>query len=142
MNAHVAVQSPGPETPGYAPHAPLDALASRYVKVDELEWTSAGSPGMDWKILFQDKERGLMTALVRFQPGAELDLHRHVDIEQTYVLEGSLDDAEGICEAGDFVWRPKDNCHRAVAPNGALLLAIFQTPNVFLEGPRAGKPLR
>ena len=129
------------ETPGFAPHRDLDALASRYVDVGALEWTPAGCPGMDWKILFQDKERGLLTALVRFQPGAVLDLHRHVDIEQTYVLEGSLEDAEGVCKAGDFVWRPKGNCHRAYAPNGALLLAVFQTPNVFLEGPMAGESL-
>jgi quercetin dioxygenase-like cupin family protein len=94
-----------------------------------------------WKILFQDKERGLLTALVRFAPGSVLDFHRHVDIEQTYVLEGTLEDAEGVCAAGDFVWRPKDNCHRATAPGGALLLAVFQTPNVFLEGPMAGKAL-
>jgi anti-sigma factor ChrR (cupin superfamily) len=129
------------ETPNYAAHKGLDALASRYVSVAELEWQPAGCPGMDWKILFQDKERGLLTALVRFAPGSVLDFHRHVDIEQTYVLEGALEDAEGVCAAGDFVWRPKDNCHRATAPNGALLLAVFQTPNVFLEGPMAGKAL-
>ena len=47
------------ETPNYAAHKGLDALASRYVTVADLEWTPAGCPGMDWKILFQDKERGL-----------------------------------------------------------------------------------
>jgi anti-sigma factor ChrR (cupin superfamily) len=129
------------ETPNCLAHAGLDDMASRYVTVADLEWTPAGCPGMNWKILFQDKARGLLTALVRFDPGAVLDLHRHVDIEQTYVLEGTLEDDEGICGPGDFVWRPKGNCHRAVAPNGALLLAIFQTPNVFLEGPMAGRSL-
>lgn len=130
------------ETPGFAPHRALDDLASRYVDVASLEWKPTGTPGIDWKILFQESERGLMTALVRFQPGAELALHEHVDVEQSYVLEGALEDAEGVCKAGDFVWRPKGNCHRAVAPNGALVIAIFQTPNVFLEGPMAGQALR
>src|SRR5689334_3024261 len=116
-------------TPAFAPHETLPDLASRYVDVSALPWTSTGQAGVDWKILFKDEERGLMTALVRFEPGAALDLHEHADIEQTYVLEGSLDDLEGSCRAGDFVWRPKGSRHRASAPNGALLLAVFQTPN-------------
>lgn len=126
------------ETPNCAAHAGLGSLASRYVDVGALDWQPAGHPGCDWKILFQDKERGLMTALVRFAPGAELDLHRHVDVEQSYLLEGSLEDAEGACQAGDFVWRPKGSQHRACAPNGALLLAVFLSPNAFLEGPLSG----
>jgi anti-sigma factor ChrR (cupin superfamily) len=82
--------------------------------------------------------RGLMTALVRFEPGASLDLHEHTDIEQTYMLEGSLVDDEGDCLPGDFVWRPKGSRHRAWAPNGALMLSVFLSPNRFLEGPKTG----
>jgi len=127
------------ETPGYAPHVALTSLASRYVNVGGLPWQPTNCKGLDWKILFQDKERGLMTTLVRWSPGAELDLHEHTDIEQTYILEGRLVDEEGECLAGDFVWRPVGNRHRARAPEGALLLAIFQRPNLFLEGPNAGR---
>lgn len=127
------------ETPGFAKHAGLAALASRYVDVGEVAWTPTGQPGVDWKVLFRDEARGLMTALVRFEPGAALDLHEHADIEQTYMLEGSLEDAEGACRAGDFVWRPKGSRHRARAPDGALMLAVFLTPNVFLEGPKSAR---
>ena len=129
------------ETPNYRTHQALAPLASRYVKVGGLDWAPTACAGVDWKILFQDKERGLMTALVRFQPGSELDLHQHMDIEQSYVLEGSLEDSEGVCEAGDFVWRPSGSVHRAKSPNGGLLIAIFQTPNVFLEGESDGKAM-
>jgi anti-sigma factor ChrR (cupin superfamily) len=129
------------ETPNYAPHVGLGALASRYVSVADLEWTPTGSEGVDWKILFRDKARGLMTALVRFQPGSRIELHEHVDIEQSYLLEGALEDAEGVCRAGDFVWRPIGNRHVAASPQGALLVAIFQTPNLYLEGPLAGQSL-
>ena len=38
---------------------------------------------------------GLVTALMRFEPGAILPDHEHVKIEQTYVLEGKLVDKEG-----------------------------------------------
>lgn len=127
------------ETPDYAPHGTLDPLSSRYVDVGLLEWQTTGYAGVDWKILFRDTERGLVTALVRWAPGSALDLHEHVDVEQSYILDGALEDDEGVCRAGEFVWRPIGNRHRARSPEGALLIAIFQTPNLWLEGPFAGK---
>ena len=45
-----------------------------------------------------DPKTGLMTALMRFAPGAVLPDHEHVNIEQTYVLEGRLVDKEGPAE--------------------------------------------
>lgn len=119
----------------------LPPLASRYVDVDSLPWKSTGFPGIDMKILIKEPETGLMTALFRWQPGSVLPLHEHVEIEQTYVLEGSIVDAEGETTAGNFSWRPKGNQHRASSPNGALLIAVFLKPNVFLEGDAAGTTL-
>ncbi len=40
-------------------------------------------------------ETGLVTALMRFAPGAVLPDHEHVEIEQTYVREGKLVDKDG-----------------------------------------------
>ena len=91
------------------------------------------------KILFKDEKRGLMTALFRWQPGAKLPMHEHVDIEQSYILEGSLSDFEGECKAGNFAWRPAGSKHDAWSPNGCLLLAMFLKPNKFLEGPEASE---
>lgn len=115
----------------------LAALSSRYVRIDDLPWTGGGGTGIQQKVLLEDRERGLRTSLIRWAPGAELPLHEHRDFEQTYVLEGSLCDEEGTCEAGNYVWRPPGSRHRAWSPNGCLLLAIFLKPNRFLEGPRA-----
>lgn len=113
--------------------AGLGALSSRYVTVSELPWQATPFPGVKIKMLYEDKERGLMTQLVRMEPGATITFHEHVDIEQTYVLEGSLKDEEGECTAGNFVWRPAGNRHTATAPNGALLIGVFQKPNKFFE---------
>ena len=74
--------------------------------------------------------------------GAELSLHEHVEIEQTFVLEGSLVDDEGEVRAGNYVWRPKGNRHIARSPNGALVLSMFLKPNIFLAGDAAGRDLR
>ena len=63
-----------------------------------------------------------------------MPLHEHTALEQTFMLEGSLEDAEGRCGAGDFVWRPGGNIHVAHAPDGATFLAIFNRPNRFFDG--------
>jgi hypothetical protein len=44
--------------------------------------------------------------LLKWEPGATLPMHKHPEIEQTYVIEGSFYDHDGICRAGEFVWRP------------------------------------
>jgi len=120
----------------------LGPLASRYVEVEGLPWKPTPCPWIDMKILLQDTETGLLTALFRWQPGAELALHEHVEVEQTFVLEGSLTDEEGEVRAGNYVWRPKGNRHTARSPNGALVLSMFLKPNKFLAGDAAGQDLK
>ena len=120
----------------------LGALASRYVDVDTLPWKPTPCPGIDMKVLLEDKESGLLTALFRWQPGSELSLHEHVEVEQSFVIEGSLIDDEGEVTAGNYVWRPKGNRHIAKSPNGALVLSIFLKPNIFLTGDAEGRQLR
>ena len=120
----------------------LGPLASRYVDVDSLPWKPTPCPGIEMKVLVEDKETGLLTALFRWQPGSELALHEHVEVEQTFVLEGSLEDDEGEVTAGNYVWRPKGNRHIAKSPNGALVLSVFLKPNIFLTGENEGAQLR
>ena len=120
----------------------LGPLASRYVDVESLPWKPTPCPGIDMKILLEDKESGLLTALFRWQAGAELALHEHVEVEQTFVLQGSLVDEEGEVTAGNYVWRPKGNRHIAKAPHGALVLSMFLKPNIFLTGDNEGRQLR
>ena len=118
----------------------LAPLASRFVEVDALPWKPTQCEGVEMKILLEDPATGLMTALFRWQPGARLPLHEHVEIEQTYVLEGSILDDEGT--AGNYVWRPAGNRHEAVAPDGALVLGMFLKPNKFLDGALQGQELK
>jgi len=129
-------------TPHLASEDKLAPLASRYVDVEALPWKPTPTKGIDMKILLEDKESGLLTALFRWEPGTALPLHEHVEIEQTYVLSGSIVDDEGEVRTGDFVWRPKGNRHLARSPNGALVLSFFLKPNRFLAGDLAGQELK
>jgi anti-sigma factor ChrR (cupin superfamily) len=124
-------------TPDAKNHAGLAALASRYVDVAALPWVPTRFAGVDMKMLMEDKQSGLMTALVRFAPGAVLPDHEHVELEQTWVLEGSLEDHEGVVTAGNYVWRPAGSRHDAHAPNGCLALSFFLKPNKFFDKPAA-----
>jgi anti-sigma factor ChrR (cupin superfamily) len=113
-------------------------LRSQLVRPADMEWQKMRFPGCEAKTLLFDPESGLVTALMRFSPGAVLPDHEHVKIEQTYVLEGRLVDQEGpdaglTVGPGEFVWRPAGSRHVAVAPEGGLMLAIFQIPNKFYE---------
>jgi len=121
-------------TPKASNHAGLPPLASRFVEVAKLPWEKTRFAGVEAKTLVVDPETGVITALMKFAPGAKLPDHEHMRIEQTYVLEGNLVCGEGECKAGDFVWRPAGSRHEAWAgPQGGLMLAIFQIPNKFYE---------
>jgi anti-sigma factor ChrR (cupin superfamily) len=106
----------------------------------ELRSTIVAASAMPWqrtefemKILYQDAE-GRSTILFKMAPGAVVPLHEHTALEQTFMLEGSLEDAEGSCGAGDFVWRPGGNIHIAHAPDGATFISVFNRPNRFFDG--------
>ncbi len=120
-------------TPNANNHQGLQPNASRFVNVHEMPWEDTRFPGVKAKTLLVDRASGLLTVLLKMDPGAELPDHEHVLIEQTFVLEGALVCGEGTCGAGDFVWRPAGSRHQASTPDGGLMLAMFQVPNKFFD---------
>jgi anti-sigma factor ChrR (cupin superfamily) len=109
-------------------------LLSHYIDVKNMPWAAAQFPGIEFKLLFSDPSTGMSTILFKMQPGAVVPLHTHMGVEQTYMLEGSLEDDEGKAFEGDFVWRPGGHRHIAVSPKGATFISIFTKPNVFDSG--------
>src|ERR1700692_3921666 len=77
-------------------------LRSTLVAASSMPWQRTAVDGIEMKILYQDDE-GRSTILFKMAPGSVVPLHEHTALEQTYMLEGSLEDAEGRCGAGDFV---------------------------------------
>ncbi|WJR80936.1 cupin domain-containing protein [Bradyrhizobium sp. NP1] len=108
-------------------------LRSNFVDARSMPWQSTDFEGIEMKILYKDNE-GRSTILFKLAPGAVVPLHEHTDLEQTFMLEGALEDDEGVVAAGNFVWRPGGNMHIARAPNGALFLSVFNRPNRFFDG--------
>ena len=106
-----------------------------YVDVNNMEWTPSRLPGSVQKTLFSDPATGRSTVLFKLAPGAVIPYHEHPDLEQTYVLEGSLEDDAGVCSAGDFVWRPAGSRHEARRPNGATMSVVFNKQPVRVPKP-------
>ena len=101
---------------------------SHVVRPADMQWQQTRFPGCEVKTLLFDRTSGLVTALMRFAPGAVLPDHEHVKIEQTYVLEGKLVDKEGPAaglevKPGEFVWRECGSRHVAWTPECGLMLA-------------------
>jgi anti-sigma factor ChrR (cupin superfamily) len=108
-------------------------LASHYLDVPNMPWEKTKFAGIQIKVLYSD-DSGITTALFKLEPGAVVPLHEHTALEQTFVLEGTIEDHEGVCGPGQFVWRPAGNRHEAVAPTGALIIGFFLKPNRFAHG--------
>lgn len=127
--ASAADATPADNRPNNAEH-----LRSHYVAAAAMSWQPTQFEGIEMKILYSDTATGLSTILFKMAPGAVVPLHEHTALEQTYMLEGRLVDAEGSAGPGDFVWRPSGNMHVARAPEGAVFLSVFMKPNRFFEG--------
>ncbi len=107
---------------------------SVYLDVSKIDWEPTPFDGVHVKVLYREPS-GRMTSLTRMAPGAALPTHRHVGLEQSYVLEGTLVDEDGACTAGNFVWRRPGSVHRAWTPDGCVVLGVFEAPNEFLPEP-------
>ena len=106
---------------------------STYIDIAGLPWMPTRFPGIESKTLMEDKASGLSTVLMRWAPGTRLPHHEHVAIEQSYILQGSLADHDGVCTAGNYVWRRAGSRHDAWTDEGCLVLAFFLKPNTFFD---------
>ena len=109
------------------------ANGSTYVDPAGMEWRPSQFDKIAMKVLYRDEAKGEMTVLLKWEPGASLPFHRHPELEQSYVLEGSFYDHDGICRAGEFVWRKPGSMHETHTDEGCVLLAIYRKPNVFFH---------
>src|SRR5262245_18155599 len=112
--------------------ASLSALASRFIETESLPWIGT-APGNKMKVIYHDPATGLLTIPAKLEPGVGIPQHVHEDLEQTFVLEGSLLDTEGECTAGNFVIRAKGSSHAPTAPNGCTMLVFFLKPTAGLQ---------
>lgn len=114
---------------------------STYVRPQDLEWSKTQFDKVWIKTLYEDRSKGESTVLIKLEPGAHLPFHKHPELEQAYVLEGSMYDHDGVCRTGEYVWRKAGSFHENRSDTGAVILAVYRKQNIFINGTgyRAGK---
>ena len=102
----------------------LALSGSRYVDVAAMLW-SEPVPGLRMKVLYKDDQAKEAMVLVEAGPGAVIPEHVHGGVEWALVLEGTMEDEEGVVSAGNFVYRPAGSRHSVRMPNGAKYIGLF-----------------
>jgi quercetin dioxygenase-like cupin family protein len=97
---------------------------SRYVDVNTMPWNET-VPWIRMKVLYKDNETKETAMLFETRPGAVIPEHIHGGVEWAFVLEGTMEDDEGVVSAGNFVYRPTGSRHSVRTPNGAKYIGLF-----------------
>jgi anti-sigma factor ChrR (cupin superfamily) len=95
------------------------------VRADEGTWIKTPDKGVSFKPLFCDERTGLVTSLVKLEPGARIRMHRHKGPEQCLVIEGNINADNKTLGRGDFHVAMEGSIHQPLTTiNGALLLIV------------------
>lgn len=88
--------------------------------------------GVDIYPIYQQGS-GQAAALLRYQSGATVPVHRHGGYEHILILAGSQTDGQQVYEPGTLLISIPGSCHRVASQNGCIVLAIWQAPVEFLS---------
>ncbi len=104
------------------------------VRASEGKWKPTAEPGITFKKLYFDRDAGLVTMLVRLEPGAVYPAHTHSRTEQCLVLEGDLIHQDRVYGPGDFTWAEAGSADPALTTRNGTLLLIIAAPEKRPDG--------
>ena len=88
------------------------------VDAEALAWRATRVLGVSWFPLHLASDEGPgsdSTVLLRLEPGRGYPAHRHLDVEEVFVLAGGYTDGLGEHPTGSYVRYAKDSSHAPVA---------------------------
>jgi predicted ChrR family anti-sigma factor len=88
------------------------------LEFSNIDWRETRHEGIALKVLRRDAQTKDATVLIRMKPGCAYPAHRHVGVEEVFVLQGGYRDQRGEHRAGDYVINDADSRHRPVALEG------------------------
>jgi anti-sigma factor ChrR (cupin superfamily) len=119
--SHAWVVNPGSGSGLFGP-----IVGSLRYQSEDAEWQPTEAAGFWIKPLFEDRERGEKTLLMKVDPGAWSPMHTHPgELEQIFVLEGSFYDQDATIGPGSFCCRAPDAAHEAGSKDGAIVLLVY-----------------
>ena len=124
----VALSVPSSEPPAHVRERLLATIRkpTRYtVSAADAAWIETGVPGIRARILAVDKQRSLVTLVLRAEPGAVYPSHRHHGPEECFVISGSVVIDGRVLRAGDFHHADADSDHgEIITTEGAEVLLV------------------
>jgi anti-sigma factor ChrR (cupin superfamily) len=104
-----------------------------FLRTSELEWQEV-SPGTFVKMLHNDTVNARTTVLCRMEPGSIYGSHRHTQMEELYVLEGTCHCAGRLMYPGDYHRAEAGSIHPPTSTEtGSLMLVISSAQNELLS---------
>ncbi len=100
-----------------------------FVRSKGLSWQEL-APGLSMKVLFHDAAAARTTMLLKLAPGGALIGHRHPQVEELYVLEGSCLCAGEFLQVGDYHRAEAGTVHPVTSSEqGCLALVMTSSKN-------------
>jgi len=90
-------------------------------------------PGVELIMLYGDAKQDCSSALLRYEPGAQIPRHMHVGMEFLLILRGSQADERGHYKAGTFLINPTSSTHEILSEEGCVVLAVWEKPVRFIH---------
>ena len=103
-----------------------DSVSPKIVTIrsDEGKWIECGG-GIRVKQLFADPFKKTVTTLMQMEAGSSLPKHKHIGVEECYLLEGDITMDGQHYTKGDYLCALPDSIHEPLSTvGGALLLLI------------------
>ncbi len=111
------------------PQEPAEGTGFTFVRSKGLTWQEL-APGLSMKVLFHDPAAARTTMLLRLAPGGTLISHRHPQVEELYVLEGSCLCAGEFLQVGDYHRAEAGTVHPVTSSEqGCLALIMTSSKN-------------
>ncbi len=100
-----------------------DKQAIAIADADAMAWQQSPSPTVWRKRLHLSgpAEAGVVTSIVRYDPGSAFHAHPHPDGEEILVLEGTFSDEYGDWPAGTYLLNPEGFTHAPFSLAGCVL---------------------
>ena len=98
--------------------ATIDKNGMRFMLSNLMPWEETATKGIETKVLFRDAAHGMVTVLVRMAPGTSSRHHRHVAVEESYVLEGDVTISGVEMKRGDYCRAEPGTVHTGISTRG------------------------
>lgn len=89
----------------------------------DMAWQPSPSPSVWRKRVYRDgpAEAGIVTSVVRYDPGSAFPTHHHPGGEEIFVLDGTFSDEHGDYPAGTYLLNPDGTSHAPFSKEGCTL---------------------